>query len=73
MVGYFARDIPVTMTNLGLVLSRAMNTDAEVYGDDYDTFRPERFLDETGKKEKVPPNTHGEVSVHFTSTCITTC
>ncbi|CAL1699895.1 unnamed protein product [Somion occarium] len=38
----------------------AMNTDTEVYGDDFNTFRPERFLDETGKKENVPPNTHGE-------------
>lgn len=52
---------------------RAMNTDADVYGDDYDSFRPERFLDETGKKENVPPNTHGEVRIYLTPTCITTC
>lgn len=50
-----------------------MNTDADVYGDDYDSFRPERFLDETGKKENVPPNTHGEVRIYLTPTCITTC
>ncbi|KAK7681933.1 hypothetical protein QCA50_014895 [Cerrena zonata] len=43
----------------------AMNTDAEVYGDDYDTFRPERFLDESGMKENVPPNTHGEGHTGF--------
>ncbi|CAL1699900.1 unnamed protein product [Somion occarium] len=43
----------------------AMNTDTEVYGDDFNTFRPERFLDETGKKENVPPNTHGEGHTGF--------
>ncbi|KAI0076940.1 cytochrome P450 [Panus rudis PR-1116 ss-1] len=43
----------------------AMNFDPEAYGDDLDEFRPERFLDETLKKEKLPPNTHGEGHTGF--------
>ncbi|KAJ7170774.1 cytochrome P450 [Mycena crocata] len=36
----------------------AMNRDPTIFPD-FDEFRPERFLDSTGKLDQVPPDTHG--------------
>ena len=36
---------------------RAMNRDPVLFPD-FDEFRPERFLDESGQVDKVPPDTH---------------
>lgn len=37
-----------------------MNREADVFPDP-DIFRPERYLDETGTKDYIPPYTHIEV------------
>ncbi|KAI0793004.1 cytochrome P450 [Irpex lacteus] len=50
--GYF---IPKGTVVLGNVW--AMNRDPTIYPD-FDDFRPERFLDASGKLETVPPHTH---------------
>jgi cytochrome P450 len=42
----------------------AMNRDSTIYPD-YDEFRPERFLDETGTVDVIPPDTHEQGHVTF--------
>ena len=47
------------ITDLFVHLSRAMNRDPTLFPD-FDEFRPERFLDETGQLDVVPPDTHNQ-------------
>lgn len=42
---------------------RAMNRDPSIFPD-FDTFRPERFLDDSETKDVLPPDTHNQVSLH---------
>jgi cytochrome P450 len=42
-----------------------MNRDPELYGADFDSFRPDRFLDEHGDLKPVHPATKGEGHVTY--------
>jgi cytochrome P450 len=44
---------------------RAMNRDPELYGEDYDAFNPDRFLDEEGNLKPAHPSTKGEGHVTY--------
>ncbi|KAI0757948.1 cytochrome P450 [Fomes fomentarius] len=57
--GYFIPKGAIVLGNIW-----AMNTDPNVFPD-YDNFRPERFLDESGKNEIAPPDTHNMGHVTF--------
>ncbi len=57
--GYFIPKGSLIITNVW-----AMNRDPEIFPD-YDEFRPERFLDESGTVEVIPPDTHMQGHVTF--------
>ncbi|KAF9525611.1 cytochrome P450 [Crepidotus variabilis] len=43
----------------------AMNRDPELYGEDFDAFRPDRFLNEDGQLKPTHPTTKGEGHVTY--------
>ncbi|KAI0792996.1 cytochrome P450 [Irpex lacteus] len=64
--GYF---IPKGTTVIGNIW--AMNRDPTIFPD-FEAYRPDRFLDETGKNEIAPPDTHqmGHVTYGFGRRCV---
>jgi hypothetical protein len=42
-----------------------MNRDPDLYGEDFDAFRPDRFLDESGQLKPTHPATKGEGHVTY--------
>ena len=52
----------ISVSDAECLFVRAMNNDAEVYPEP-EEYRPERFLDETGTKDAIPPITHGEAGL----------
>ncbi|KAH8817738.1 cytochrome P450 [Flagelloscypha sp. PMI_526] len=58
--GYFIPKKTVVIFNVW-----AMNRDPEIYGEDYDSFRPDRFLDSEGNLKPAHPATKGEGHVTY--------
>lgn len=59
MFGKYRLCVDMPIIDLFVHLSRAMNRDPTLFPD-FDEFRPERFLDETGQLDVVPPDTHNQ-------------